>query len=127
MQNEQGGETLQGLVTAGGYLQESNRQRPRDSCLRRKMRGGGGGGRIGEPQAAGSMPYESQTWTDVVQLQPGLAAESRRLPLRLRFRLLPQAGQRACPTWGAEARQLGKSLMRHGEGGGYDNLGRAGL
>lgn len=41
MQNEQGGETLQGLVTAGGYLQESNRQRPRDSCLRRKMRGGG--------------------------------------------------------------------------------------
>lgn len=127
MQNEQGGETLQGLLTARGCLQDSTRQRPRDLCLRRKMRGGSGGGRMGEPRAAGSTPYESQTWTDVVQLWPGLAAEARRLPLRLRFRLLPQAGQRACRTWGAGARQLGKSLRRLGEGGGYDSLGRAGL
>lgn len=73
------------------------------------------------------MPCKSQTWTDVVQLQPGLAAEARRLPLRPRFRLLPQAGQRACPTWGAGARQLGRSLRRLGGGGGYDNLGQAGL
>lgn len=28
VQNEQGGETLQGLVTARGYLQDSTRQRP---------------------------------------------------------------------------------------------------
>lgn len=40
VQNEQGGETLQGLVTARGHLQEGTRQRPRGLCLRRKMRGG---------------------------------------------------------------------------------------
>ena len=71
-------------------------------------------GDTGEPRAAGSMPCKSQMRTDVVQLRPGLAAEAQRLPLRPRFRLLPQAGQRACPTWGARSQAAGREPQETG-------------
>ena len=40
VQNAQGEETLPGLVTVRGHLQEGTRQRPRGLRLRRKTRGG---------------------------------------------------------------------------------------
>lgn len=76
VQNVQGGETLQELVMARGHLQESTRQRPRDLCLRRKTRGRGQES-LGQQAAR---PAESQTWIDVVQLQPGLAAGGLQTP-----------------------------------------------
>lgn len=63
-------------------------QRPRNLCPRWKMRGRGQEGL--RQQAA--CPMGSQPWTDTVQLQPGLAAGTWRLPLSPRSRLFPKAG-----------------------------------
>lgn len=71
--------------------------------------------------AAAARPMQRQTWMEVVQLWPGPAAGARRLPPRPRSETFPRAGQRACPTWGAGARQLGTGLKRWGRGG-YNHL-----